>query len=84
MSNHGTSDDDRIDQMEKELEEKKRRKRMWELEREEEETWKRFKAQERHQRLLADEVVEEARQAKWVQEKKAVKKGTMNGKHKKR
>jgi uncharacterized protein (DUF3084 family) len=84
MSNHGASNDDRIDQMEKELEEKKRRKRMRKLEREEEETQKRFEAvQERHRHLLADEAAEEARQAKWVQEKKVVKKGTMNSKHEK-
>jgi hypothetical protein len=85
MSNHGASDNNGIDRMEKELEEKKRRKRMRELEREEEETWKRFEvAQERRQHLLVDEAVEEARQAKQVQEKKAVKKSTMNGKHEKR
>jgi hypothetical protein len=71
MSNHDASDDNRIDRMERELEEKKRRKRMREMEREEEETRKRFEA------------VEEARQAKRVQVEKAVRKDMMSGKHEK-
>jgi hypothetical protein len=64
-------------------EEKKRRKHMWEVEWEEE-TWKRFEAaQERRQCLLADKLAEEARQAKQVQEEKAVRKGMMSSKHEK-
>jgi hypothetical protein len=71
MSNHDASDDNGIDRMERELEEKKRRKHMWEMEREEEEMRKRFEA------------AEEARQTKRVQVEKAVRKGTMSGKHEK-
>jgi hypothetical protein len=84
MSNHDASDDDGIDQMERELEEKKRRKHMREMEQEEEETRKRFEtAQERRRRLLAEEAAEEARQAKRVQVEKAVRKDMMSGKHEK-
>jgi hypothetical protein len=54
------------------------------MEREEEETRKRFEvAQERRRRLLADEAADEARQAKRVQVEKAVRKGTISGKHEK-
>jgi uncharacterized protein (DUF3084 family) len=73
MSNPNASNDNGIDQMERELEEKKRRKCMRKVEQEEEETWRRFEAvQERRQRLLVDEAADEAKQAKWVQEERLV------------